>query len=338
MVRQAVFGAPLGHGTLSGGDDDRRRKDAGIATVADLAGKRVNIGSRRTGSRAAWGLLEQALGWKRSDLGAVMDLRPATANQALCANTLDASIQMVGNPSAGIGKSLETCDLQLVSVARPVVDKLLAANPYLRAATIPGAAYGQAADTETFGVTAILMATDRTPDRVVEAVTLGMIDHLGESRERFPVLRDAQLQEMLAGAREAAPQHPGVALALQGRRSQRAKGRTGRRWDGELRHDPGRGNALRRIRLDAETVRAEAGALTATCGAASTWTRRCRRRGRDPQHALGRALTGRATRDGRGLRRRRSAATSRSSWARRLGTGERRAPGLRLRRRARPIS
>ena len=193
------------------------RRDVGITLAADLAGKRVDIGSRGTGARATWEMLEQSLGLKRTDLAAVMELRPAAADQALCAGTLDASIQMVGHPSARIARNLNACDLMLVDVAEPAVETLLAANPYLRAAAIPAAAYGAAADTASFGGMAILTATDRTPDLVVEAVTLAVIDHFAELRAQFPVLANADLKDMLAAARRAGPLHPGVNLALAAR-------------------------------------------------------------------------------------------------------------------------
>ena len=43
------------------------RKDAGIASVDDL-GQARHIGSRGSGARATWELLEQSLGWQRSKL------------------------------------------------------------------------------------------------------------------------------------------------------------------------------------------------------------------------------------------------------------------------------
>src|SRR5262245_29163733 len=44
------------------------RADAGINSVEDLKGKRVNIGPRGSGTQATWDDLERALGMARSDL------------------------------------------------------------------------------------------------------------------------------------------------------------------------------------------------------------------------------------------------------------------------------
>ena len=191
--------------------------DAGIAAIDDLAGRRVNIGSRGTGSRAAWEVLEQALGWTRAELAAALELRPAAADEALCMGTLDASVQVLGQPSARVAELLARCPVRLVDVNGPAVDRLLAARPYLRQSRVPGDLYGGIADTETYGGMAVVMASRRTPDRVVTAVVLAVADHLEELRTRFPILRDAELPAMLAAAAKSAPPHPGVAIALQRR-------------------------------------------------------------------------------------------------------------------------
>ena len=193
------------------------RKDAGIAAVADLAGKRVDIGSRGSGARATWEMLEQGLGWQRETFGKVFELRPAVADQELCSGHLDASLQMVGHPSARIVETLRACDLTLVPVTGPAVDALIAAKPHLTATVVHGGPYGLAADVASFGGVAILSATAETPDPVVAAVALAVIDHLDELKSRFPVLEGADIKAMVAAAQKAAPLHPGVELALRER-------------------------------------------------------------------------------------------------------------------------
>ena len=193
------------------------RKDAGIASVTDLAGKRVDIGSRGSGARATWEMLEQALGWEREQFGEVVELRPAVADQELCSGHLDASLQMVGHPSDRIAETLRSCDLTLVPVTGPAVDALIAAKPHLGAAVVRGAPYGLPGDIASFGGVAILSTAEGTPDQVVEAVALAVIDHLDELKARFPVLADADIRGMVAAAQKAAPLHPGVELALRER-------------------------------------------------------------------------------------------------------------------------
>jgi TRAP transporter TAXI family solute receptor len=190
---------------------------AGIAELADLAGKRVNIGSRGTGSRAAWDVLEQALGWSRADLAVALELRPAAADEALCTGAIDASVQVLGQPSARVADLLARCPVRLVGVAGPAVEALTAQRPYLQKASIPGELFGAIGDTPTYGGMAVVMATRRTPDRVVAAVVGAVAEHLEELRVRFPILRDAELPTMLAAAGKSAPPHPGVAMALQRR-------------------------------------------------------------------------------------------------------------------------
>ncbi len=44
------------------------RRDAGIALLADLQGKRMNIGSPGSGTQETWDMISATLGWHRQDL------------------------------------------------------------------------------------------------------------------------------------------------------------------------------------------------------------------------------------------------------------------------------
>ncbi|MEL6622809.1 MAG: TAXI family TRAP transporter solute-binding subunit, partial [Pseudomonadota bacterium] len=66
------------------------RDGTGISDIKDLKGKAVNIGNPGSGTRGTWEVMEQALGWQRSDLKLAAELKSAETGQALCDGKIDA--------------------------------------------------------------------------------------------------------------------------------------------------------------------------------------------------------------------------------------------------------
>ena len=48
---------------------------SGIATLTDAKGKRLNIGNPGSGTRGTWEVIEEALGWQRSDLKLAAEMK-----------------------------------------------------------------------------------------------------------------------------------------------------------------------------------------------------------------------------------------------------------------------
>ena len=110
------------------------RDDSGVANITDLKGKRVNIGNVGSGTRGTWEVIEEAMGWQRSDLKLASELKSAETGQAVCDNKIDAYFWLVGHPSALTQESLATCPTHLVNATGAVIDKLVADHSYYRTA------------------------------------------------------------------------------------------------------------------------------------------------------------------------------------------------------------
>jgi TRAP transporter TAXI family solute receptor len=189
------------------------RSDAGINNIEDLKGKRLNIGNPGSGTRATWEVLEEALGWQRSDLKLAATMKSAETAQALCDNKIDAYFWLVGHPSALTQETVSSCHAVLVNVAGEAIDKLVAQNPFYRHATIPGGMYpGQPDDVKTFGVGATFITSAKVPEAVVYEVAKAVLGNLDVFRKLHPAFAHLNADEMIKDSLSA-PLHDGAIKA-----------------------------------------------------------------------------------------------------------------------------
>lgn len=191
------------------------REDANVKNVTDLKGKRVNIGNPGSGTRATWEVMENALGWDRSDLQLAGELKSAEQAQALCDNRIDAYFFLVGHPSASTEEAVASCDAVLVNVTGPEIDKLVEENSYYRHATIPGGMYkGNPDDVNIFGVGATLVSSAEVPDEVVYTLVKAVFSNLDDFKKLHPAFANLKAEEMVKDGLSA-PLHDGAKKAYE---------------------------------------------------------------------------------------------------------------------------
>jgi TRAP transporter TAXI family solute receptor len=185
------------------------RNDSNISNINDFKGKRVNIGNAGSGTRGTWEVVEEAMGWKRSDLKLASELKSAEMGQAVCDNKIDSYFWLVGHPSALTQESLATCATHLVNATGPVIDKLVADKPYYRTATIPAGMYNNKSDITTFGVGATFVSSADVSDKVVYTVVKAVFDNFGQFKKLHPAFKNLKEKEMITDSLSA-PLHPGA--------------------------------------------------------------------------------------------------------------------------------
>ncbi len=186
------------------------RADAGISNISDIKGKRLNIGNPGSGTRGTWEVIEEAMGWERSDLKLAAEMKSAETGQAMCDGKIDAYFWLVGHPSALTQESLATCDAVLVNATGDAIDKLVADNPYYRAATIPAGMYNNADDVSTFGVGATFVSSADVPEEVVYVVVKAVFENFDSFRKLHPAFANLSEAEMISDSLSA-PLHDGAA-------------------------------------------------------------------------------------------------------------------------------
>ncbi len=189
------------------------RADTGIKSIEDIKGKRHNIGNPGSGTRGTWEVLEEALGWKRTDLKLASELKSAEMAQALCDNKIDSYFWLVGHPSASTQETVNSCDARIVPVTGPAIDKLVKEKPYYRYATIPGGMYkGNPDDIKTYGVGATFVTSAKVPDDVVYEVAKAVFSDLDTFKKLHPAFANLKAEEMIKDSLSA-PLHPGAIKA-----------------------------------------------------------------------------------------------------------------------------
>lgn len=186
--------------------------DAGIKTIADLKGKRVNLGNPRSGHQNVFDALESAGLDPKSDI-IKEQVSASQAPQLLQDDRIDAFFYTVGHPSEVLREAVSgSRKVRFIPITGPVADKLIAGRSYYAKTIIPVAKFypasGNDGDVDTFGVMATLCTSARVPDHVVYAITKELFENLDHFRGQHRALAGLTREGMIDGL--TAPLHPGA--------------------------------------------------------------------------------------------------------------------------------
>jgi TRAP transporter TAXI family solute receptor len=194
------------------------RRDAGIASLRDLAGRRVDLGHPASGRRAtALGLL-RAEGVDPDSFAAVLGLQTGAALAELCAGRIDATLLVTGHPSAAIAGTLRDCEVALADLRGGGLSALVDAGDGFVEARIMRTSYPELArDIATVAVRATLVAREDVPVDAVTALVEATLSGRAELALREPLLAGLEPAAMAADGLTA-PLHPAAEAAFAGAR------------------------------------------------------------------------------------------------------------------------
>lgn len=181
------------------------RADGPIASMADLRGRRVAVGTEGSASRTTALRVMHA-----HDLGAndyvPLDLAFGEALVGLQAADVDAVVQVIGMPADRIRETLAELPLRLLPLSEPAIATLVASKSGYFASTITRGVYpNQADDVRTIATGALLLASAELSDTEVGFVTRSVFE-----RDRDLVARGSAQATQVS----AATAHRGLSVPM----------------------------------------------------------------------------------------------------------------------------
>ena len=182
-------------------------KDARIATLADLKGKRVSVGLVRSDTELATRALLAAVGIKHADFATAEYLSIADAAELLKRRELDAFIHIGPRADRALRALAASTEIALIAIPPETVTKLGA--PFRRS-TIPANSYsGQTIAVATALVPYFLATRADVPENRIFALTKAVFDNLAELAAAEPAARAIRLES--APRNLPVPLHKGAA-------------------------------------------------------------------------------------------------------------------------------
>ncbi len=148
------------------------REGSGIASLADLKGKRVNLGRPGSFQRAMAETVLEAAGLSEGDLSPAVELDLDEEAGALCEGNIDAAFFTGIHPMPEAAAALDDCNATLVPVRAKTLEAYLKRQPWLSHATIKAGTYDGAKEAvPSLQVKALLATTTRMgTDEVYEVL------------------------------------------------------------------------------------------------------------------------------------------------------------------------
>jgi len=186
------------------------RRDAGIESLDDLAGKRVNIGNPGSSQRGIMDMVMDAKGWTQNTFQFADELSDAEQLLALCHNRVQAVVAVVSHPDERTAKALELCDAKIVPISGAEIDKLVTDNRFLAASEVPMGVYTESdALIPTFGVMVTAVTSSDLDDETAYVVVKSVFDSLDDMKRLHRALGNLLPGRMIT-AGLSAPLHPGA--------------------------------------------------------------------------------------------------------------------------------
>jgi TRAP transporter TAXI family solute receptor len=190
---------------------------SGVETLADLKGKRINLGPSDTPWRSTGDFLLAALGWSPDDFAEIGELDASEQADGLCDGRTDALLLPASHPSGPVAAATEACGARLLGVDGEAVDRLLGEWVFYAPAIIPGGLYANNPDPVTsFGLRATLVTSQSLPADTVYQVTKRVFEGLEALRAQHAVLAGLRVEDMIS-AGMSAPLHEGALRYFQER-------------------------------------------------------------------------------------------------------------------------
>lgn len=182
--------------------------DAGINTVADLAGKRVSVGDAGSGVESNAKQILGAYGLTMDDISK-QNLSFGDSANAMKDKKLDAFFVTAGTPTTAVMELVSTNKVALLSIDDSVCDSLIEQYPFYTKYTIPAGTYtGVDADTATLAVKATLIVRPALSEDLVYNMTKALFEGADDIAAAHNKGVELNAESAVQGV--SVPLHPGA--------------------------------------------------------------------------------------------------------------------------------
>ena len=182
------------------------RNDAGIASLDELKGKRVNAGTPGSPQHRIVDALLNAKGWTQKDFS-LMEKLPESQSQAgmaFCHGTLQAMVHIGVHPAPSVQQLVKLCGAGLLGIDGSDIRNWIGRHPAFFTTTLPGGLYpNQAEGITTLGTGMMLIASQALDEETV----FGIMDALYRSQKQLKSAHPA-----LAGFSDHGADDPAIGL------------------------------------------------------------------------------------------------------------------------------
>ncbi|WP_321365924.1 TAXI family TRAP transporter solute-binding subunit [uncultured Desulfuromusa sp.] len=190
------------------------RNDAGIQSLTDLQGKRINAGTPGSIQYQEMNRIMNAKEWTRDDFSLVGDLSPSQSNddtKAFCFGTMQAMIYIGIHPDFSLRRLLKTCNGTLLNMDDNDIESLVHADPALWRIELPVDLYPtQTEKVVTFGTRSLLIASEDLDSETVYRI-MDLLDKNGKYLKTAHRSLSLFSQEIARESALGLPLHSGAA-------------------------------------------------------------------------------------------------------------------------------
>jgi len=186
-------------------------EESGINSLADLKGKRINLGNPGSGQLQNSRDILKAIGLDEKDFNAEF-VKAVEAPGLLQDERIDAFFYTVGHPNGNIKESTSgRIKVKIIPITGPEIDKMLEEYPYYAKSVIPKEFYPNSLNEEdinTIGVKATFITSMKVNNDIVYAMTKEVFENLEEFKKLHPAYKVLTRENMMDGL--SAPLHEGA--------------------------------------------------------------------------------------------------------------------------------
>lgn len=186
-------------------------EESGINSLADLKGKRINLGNPGSGQLQNSRDILKTIGLDEKDFNAEF-VKAVEAPGLLQDERIDAFFYTVGHPNGNIKESTSgRIKVKIIPITGPEIDKMLEEFPYYAKSVISKEFYPNSLNEEdinTIGVKATFITSVNVNEKIVYAMTKEVFENLEEFKKLHPAYKVLTKENMMAGL--SAPIHEGA--------------------------------------------------------------------------------------------------------------------------------